>query len=50
MLSRMKSLFAVPSSADLERDYLNESVSAYDLEHRQREIDRGLFRQRRRSF
>ena len=28
-----------------EMEYLNNSVSIYDLERRQREIDRGLFRQ-----
>lgn len=37
-----------PRTADLERAYLEASVSRYDLECRQREIDRGLFR--RSSF
>ena len=31
-------------------DYLNESVSIHDLERRQREIDSGLFNQRRQIF
>jgi hypothetical protein len=37
-----------PRLADLERDYLNASVSRIDLERRQREIENGLFR--RSSF
>ena len=28
-----------------EMEYLNNSVSIYDLERRQKEIDRGMFRQ-----
>jgi hypothetical protein len=39
---------AFPRVADLERAYLNASVSLIDLERRQREIDSGLFR--RSSF
>ncbi len=39
---------AFPRLADLERDYLNASVSRIDLERRQREIENGLFR--RSSF
>ena len=35
----------VPSLAEAELDYLNSCVSLADLERRQREIDRGLFRQ-----
>jgi hypothetical protein len=38
----------MPTIRDMERDYLNASVSLLDLERRQREIDLGLFR--RRSF
>jgi hypothetical protein len=37
-----------PRIADLERAYLNASVSNYDLERRQREVENGLFR--RSSF
>ena len=39
---------AFPRIADLERAYLNASVSLQDLERRQREIEAGLFR--RSSF
>ena len=35
---------AFPRIADLERAYLDASVSAYDLERRQREVENGLFR------
>lgn len=34
----------VPSAAERELAYLNQSVSRYDLEQRQRQIDAGLFR------
>ncbi len=33
-----------PSVREVERDYLNASVSRYDLERRQREVENGLFR------
>jgi hypothetical protein len=39
---------AFPRIADLERAYLDGSVSIMDLERRQAEIERGLFR--RSSF
>ncbi|MFN6925345.1 MAG: DUF3563 family protein [Tabrizicola sp.] len=48
MLNLFKSLIAPGSDTALterERAYLNASVSRYDLERRQREIDNGLFRQ-----
>ncbi|MBL9075300.1 DUF3563 family protein [Tabrizicola sp.] len=51
MFNLLKSLVsgkAFPRIADLERAYLNGSVSLVDLERRQREIDQGLFR--RSSF
>jgi hypothetical protein len=51
MIKLFKSLMShrgFPSLAELERDYLNASVSRIDLERRQREIDNGLFR--RSSF
>lgn len=38
------------SGAERELAYLNESVDRYDLEYRQREIDRGLFRPRRSLY
>ncbi len=36
--------FNLPGIAEIERDYLNASVSMIDLERRMREVDRGLFR------
>ena len=40
----LTSLFGTASRRrGLERAYLNESVSHYDLERREREIDRGKF-------
>ncbi|MGO4441124.1 DUF3563 domain-containing protein [Rhizobium sp. RAF56] len=36
----------VPSVEDRETAYLNGSFDRFDLEYRQRQIDRGLFRQR----
>jgi hypothetical protein len=51
MFNLFKSLVsgkAFPRIADLERAYLDGSVSLVDLERRQREIDSGLFR--RSSF
>jgi hypothetical protein len=48
LLKSLKSLRNFPSLAELERDYLNASVSRIDLERRQREVDNGLFR--RSSF
>jgi hypothetical protein len=47
MLNLFKSLFFLHSDWEptaLERAYLNASVSRYDLERREREIERGLFR------
>lgn len=36
-------LFHRPSRRELEQAYLNAAVSLYDLERREREIQRGLF-------
>ncbi|MFN6924855.1 MULTISPECIES: DUF3563 family protein [Tabrizicola] len=47
MLNLLKSLICSRDPAalsDRERAYLNAAVSLYDLERREREIDRGLFR------
>ncbi|WP_205914583.1 hypothetical protein [Rhodobacter sp. SY28-1] len=47
MFNLFKSLVsgkAFPRISDLERSYLDASVSRIDLERRQREIDAGLFR------
>ena len=35
--------FHIPTRAERELSYLSQSVSLYDLESRQREIDAGLF-------
>jgi hypothetical protein len=51
MLKLFKSLISfrnLPTIAEVERDYLSASVSLTDLERRQREVERGLFR--RSSF
>jgi hypothetical protein len=51
MLNLFKSLIALRGAsiiAEVERDYLNASVSRIDLERRQREVENGLFR--RSSF
>lgn len=38
--------FRIPSREELERAYLNGAVDRVDLEFRQRQIDRGMFRER----
>jgi hypothetical protein len=43
-IKSLKSLRNFPSIADMERSYLENSLSLVDLERRQREIDAGLFR------
>jgi hypothetical protein len=51
MFNLFKSLISLrvrPLVAEIERDYLNASVSRIDLERRQREVENGLFR--RSSF
>jgi hypothetical protein len=48
MFDLFKSLVAVPGPralAEEERAYLSAAVSRYDLERREREVERGLFRQ-----
>lgn len=44
-LARVADVFAGPTRQQRETDYLNHSKSLVDLERRQREIDRGKFRQ-----
>lgn len=47
MLNRVKNALKslhIPTVAEREMAYLNQSVSRYDLEQRQRQIDAGLFR------
>ena len=50
MFDRVRKLIAFPRTADLEMNYLAQSANAYDLEMRQREIDRGLFRRQPHQF
>jgi hypothetical protein len=45
-MKKFVSAFRVPSRADLERAYLDSAFDRVDLENRQRQIDRGLFRER----
>jgi hypothetical protein len=48
---RLLASIGVPrTTSDRERDYLNAAVSRFDLERREREIDRGLFRTAYPSF
>ncbi len=43
-MTLLKRLFARrPSRQELERAYLNQAVSLYDLECRERDIDKGKF-------
>jgi hypothetical protein len=47
MLKQFKSFaraLRIPSSEDRETAYLNGAIDRIDLEYRQRQIDRGLFR------
>ena len=44
LIQNLRSRLRLPTRAELELGYLNESSSAIDLEMRQREIDRGRFR------
>jgi hypothetical protein len=49
MLHQLKNLLGtlrVPTTAERELAYLNGSHDRYDLEHRQRQIDAGMFRSR----
>ncbi|OLP58597.1 DUF3563 domain-containing protein [Xaviernesmea oryzae] len=43
-LKKISRALRVPSIEDRESHYLNGAVDRIDLEHRQRQIDRGLFR------
>ncbi len=49
LISTLRSALKVRSRAEVERDYLNQATSGIDLEMRQREIDRGRFRQSHRN-
>ena len=39
----LQALFARPSRRNVERAYLNQAVSPYDLERREREVASGKF-------
>lgn len=43
-LKRLAAAFRAPTTEEREMAYLNASYDRFDLEHRQRQIDRGLFR------
>ncbi|ESW60736.1 MAG: hypothetical protein Q27BPR15_10240 [Rhodobacter sp. CACIA14H1] len=47
MFERVKSFiraFHIPTAAELEREYLNGAANRVDLEFRQRQVERGMFR------
>ena len=45
LMNNLKAAFRGRAREDAELDYLNQATSPVDLEMRQREIDRGRFRQ-----
>lgn len=49
-VSKLTNKFRAPSIEEREMQYLNQSVDRVDLEHRQRQIDRGMFRNRGIGF
>ena len=49
-VSKIASKLRAPSTEEREIDYLNQSVDRVDLEYRQRQVDRGMFRQRGNGF
>ena len=47
MFERVRSFiraFHIPTPEELEREYLNGAANRIDLEFRQRQVDRGMFR------
>jgi len=47
MFERVRSFiraFHIPTAAELEREYLNGAANRVDLEFRQRQVERGMFR------
>lgn len=46
-MTGLKSRLHIPTIEEREHAYLCGARDRYDLEHRQREIDRGLFRTQR---
>jgi len=49
-VSKVASKLRVPSIEEREIAYLNESRDRHDLEFRQRQIDRGMFRSQRSAW
>ena len=49
-VSKIASRLRAPTIEERETDYLNQSVDRVDLEYRQRQIDRGMFRNRGIGF
>jgi len=49
-VSKITKKLRAPTTAERELNYLNESVDRVDLEYRQRQIDRGMFRNRGMNF
>lgn len=49
-VSKIASKLRAPTMEQRELEYLNQSADRVDLEYRQRQIDRGLFRQRGHGF
>ncbi len=45
-IKKIARALGVPSVEEREMAYLNGSHDRFDLEYRQRQVDRGLFRQR----
>ncbi|MCB1445817.1 MAG: DUF3563 family protein [Rhizobiaceae bacterium] len=49
-VSKIASKLRAPTIEEREMAYLNQSVDCIDLEYRQRQIDRGMFRRRNHNF
>jgi hypothetical protein len=49
-VSKIAIKLRAPTTEQRELAYLNQSVDRVDLEYRQRQIDRGMFRQRGNGF
>lgn len=45
-IKRAARLFRAPVAADLEFAYVSQATDRFDLEARERDIDRGMFRSR----
>lgn len=50
MFDQVRKFFTGPTVAERERAYLEESANRYDLEMREREIQRGRFRRSGHRF